>query len=36
MNQIKIGKFIAKCRKKNNLTQIFNSNATCREIKHYR
>lgn len=22
MNQIKIGKFIAKCRKKNNLTQM--------------
>ena len=32
MDQIKIGRFIAECRKKKKL----NSNATCRKIKYYR
>ena len=32
MDQVKIGKFIAECRKKNNLTQM----RTSRKIKHYR
>ena len=31
MDQIKIGKFIAECRKKNNLTQM----QLSREIKYY-